>query len=311
MSKVQRWTKATGQKIALIFEGRDAAGKGGTIKRFTEHLNPRGARVVALEKPNDTERGQWFFQRYISQLPTAGEIVFFDRSWYNRAGVEPVMGFCTPDDYQRFIHQVSGLEHALIDSGLRLFKLWFDVGQQEQRRRIMSRGKDPLKLWKLSPMDQESMQRWDDYTRARDGMFLFTDTKLAPWTVVRSDDKRRARLEAMRYVLHGLSYPDKNKKVVKQPDPLIVGKAAKMFPARSGSCSKAQIDFRVCLKPEARAKLVGRFNERRDAAPAQTHLEAGDLPELRSAWSGLPTRKIQARSTSEWTRRNQSFNGKP
>jgi polyphosphate kinase 2 len=228
--KVQYWAKDTGQKIVIIFEGRDAAGKGGTIKRFREHLNPRGARVVALEKPNDTERGQWYFQRYIAHLPTAGEIVFFDRSWYNRAGVEPVMGFCTPDLYQRFIHQVPGLEEAIIQSGTHLFKLWFDVSREEQRRRIMARKKDPLKHWKLSPMDYKSMDHWDDYTKARDGMFLYTDTREAPWIVIRSDDKKRARIGAILAVLNRLPYPDKDRKVVVPPDPLIVGTVKEMFP---------------------------------------------------------------------------------
>ncbi len=228
--KVQYWTKETGQKIIVVFEGRDTAGKGGTIKRFREHLNPRGARVVALEKPNDAERGQWYFQRYIAQLPTKGEIVFFDRSWYNRAGVEPVMGFCAPEDYQRFMHQVPGFEQAIIESGTRLFKFWFDVGRAEQRRRIESRQDDPLKQWKLSPMDFKSMEHFDNFTKARDAMFLYTDTKHAPWTIIRSDDKRRARLGAMLALLNRLPYPDKNTKAVGPPDPLIVGTAAEMFP---------------------------------------------------------------------------------
>ena len=228
--KVQNWAKQTGQKIAIIFEGRDAAGKGGTIKRFTQHLNPRGARVVALNKPTDVERGQWYFQRYISQLPTDGEIVFFDRSWYNRAGVEPVMGFCNPQDYQRFIHQVPHFEEAIIESGLWLFKLWFDVSRDEQRCRMELRQKDPLKHWKISPMDLPAMERWDDYTKARDGMFLYTDTGHAPWTVVRSDDKKRARIAAILSVLNRLPYPDKNSDVVTTPDPLIVGTAAEMLP---------------------------------------------------------------------------------
>ena len=230
LNKVQNWAQETGQKIVVVFEGRDAAGKGGTIKRFREHLNPRGARVVALLKPNDAERGQWYFQRYIAHLPTKGEIVFFDRSWYNRAGVEPVMGYCTPQDYQRFIHQVPGLEQALIASGIRLFKLWFDVSRKEQRRRMGSRKKDPLKHWKLSPIDHESMLRWDDYTKARDGMFLFTDTKHAPWTIIRSDDKKRARIGAILSVLHNLPYPNKDESVIGPPDPLVVGSASEMAP---------------------------------------------------------------------------------
>jgi len=228
--KVQDWVNTQKQKVIVLFEGRDAAGKGGTIKRFREHLNPRGARVVALMKPGDVERGQWYFQRYVAQLPTTGEIVFFDRSWYNRAGVEPVMGFCTPDEYQRFMHQVPGFEDALIDSGAYLFKLWFDVGREEQRSRMAARANDPLKQWKLSPMDDASMERWDDYTRARDAMFLFTDTRHAPWTIVLSDDKRRARINAILAVLNGLPYPEKNHDVVRSPDPLIVGPVDRMFP---------------------------------------------------------------------------------
>jgi polyphosphate kinase 2 len=228
--KVQRWCKTDGQKVAIVFEGRDAAGKGGTIGRFREHLNPRGARVVALEKPTDAERGQWYFQRYVAQLPTNGEIVFFDRSWYNRAGVEPVMGFCTPKDYQRFIHQVPHFEQSLIESGLHLFKLWFDVGRKEQRRRLLSRKTDPLKLWKVSPMDDASMARWDDYTKARDGMFLYTHTPLSPWTVIRSDDKNRARIGAILSVLNRLPYPEKDAQVVTAPDPLIVGSVDQMVP---------------------------------------------------------------------------------
>ena len=228
--KVQNWCKCDHHKVAIIFEGRDAAGKGGTIKRFREHLNPRGARVVALDKPSDVERGQWYFQRYVKELPTRGEMVFFDRSWYNRAGVEPVMGFCTPKDYQRFIHQVPGFEQAIIESGLHLFKLWFDVGRAEQKKRIESRKKDPLKHWKLSPMDHVSMDKWDDYTKARDGMFLYTHTSHAPWTVIRSDDKKRARIAAILTVLNRLPYPDKNPKVVVPPDPLVTGSVEEMFP---------------------------------------------------------------------------------
>lgn len=230
LNKVQEWAEATGQKIVVIFEGRDAAGKGGTIKRFREHLNPRRARVVALPKPNDAERGQWYFQRYMAHLPTEGELVFFDRSWYNRAGVEPVMGFCTPQDYKRFLHQVPSVEESLIESGIRLFKLWFDVGRDEQRKRIADRGKDALKRWKLSPMDHESMARWDAYTKARDAMFLFTDTTNAPWTIIRSDDKKRARISAILAVLNALPYPAKNEEVVTPCDPLIVGRVPDMLP---------------------------------------------------------------------------------
>jgi len=230
LMKVQKWMLETGQKIAVLFEGRDAAGKGGTIKRFMQHLNPRVARVVALPKPTEKQQGQWYFQRYVEHLPSRGEIAFFDRSWYNRAGVEPVMGYCTPQDYQRFIHQVPGFEEAQIDGGLRLFKFWFDVGRKEQRERIESRQEDPLKHWKLSPMDFESMKRWDDYTKARDGMFLFTDTSRCPWKIIRSDDKKRARIGAMQEFLSRLPYPDKNPEVAITPDPLIVGPVSKMLP---------------------------------------------------------------------------------
>ncbi len=228
--KVQNWVKEKGEKVVIIFEGRDAAGKGGTIKRFTEHLNPRGARVVALDKPSSSEQGQWYFQRYIAQLPTAGEIVFFDRSWYNRAGVEPVMGYCGPKQYLQFMRQVPNVERGLVDSKIRLIKLWFDVGQEEQRRRIESRRHDPLKHWKLSPMDFASMEKWDEYTMARDSMFFYSHTAEAPWTVVRSDDKKRARIHSILTVLNVLPYPDKDAKVVDPADPLIVGSAPEMFP---------------------------------------------------------------------------------
>ena len=228
--KVQRWVKDNGKKIVILFEGRDAAGKGGTIKRFREHLNPRGARVVALDKPNETEKGQWYFQRYIAQMPTAGEIVFFDRSWYNRAGVEPVMGFCAPAQYLQFMRQVTGVERGLIDGGITLIKLWFDVSHEEQGRRIKARKTDPLKHWKLSPMDMKSIELFDEYTRARDSMFFYTHRRESPWTVIRSDDKKRARLQAMLSVLNLLDYDDKNRRVVVPNDRLIVGPASEMFP---------------------------------------------------------------------------------
>ena len=221
--KVQRWVREQGQKIVLLFEGRDAAGKGGTIKRFMEHLNPRSARVVALEKPSDLESGQWFFQRYIKELPTAGEIVLFDRSWYNRAGVERVMGFCSPNDYLEFMRQTPDLERMLVRSGVRLFKFWFSITQEEQRRRFESRKHDPLKQWKLSPIDVASLDRWEDYTEAKEAMFFYTDTADAPWVIVKSDDKKRARLNCMQHFLASLPYPDKNPEVVRGPDPLIVG----------------------------------------------------------------------------------------
>jgi polyphosphate kinase 2 len=223
--KVQIWAQETGQKFVILFEGRDAAGKGGTIKRFTEHLNPRGARVVALNKPSDVERGQWYFQRYIQHLPTAGEIVFFDRSWYNRAGVERVMGFCEPHEYLEFMRQTPELERMLVRSGIRLYKYWFSVTQAEQRARFDSRDTDPLKRWKLSPIDKASLDKWDDYTEAKEAMFFYTDTADAPWTVVKSNDKKRARLNCMLHFLNSVDYPDKDSHVVHAPDPLIVGRA--------------------------------------------------------------------------------------
>lgn len=221
--KVQTWVRETGQRVVILFEGRDAAGKGGTIKRFTEHLNPRTARVVALEKPSEKERGQWYFQRYIQHLSTAGEIVMFDRSWYNRAGVERVMGFCTEDEYQSFMRQTPEIERMLVESGIRLFKYWFSVGREEQRRRFEARRTDPLKIWKLSPIDLRSIDRWDDYTKAKEAMFFHTDTVHAPWTIVKSHDKKRARLNAMLNFLTRLPYDNKDLSVAHAPDPLIVG----------------------------------------------------------------------------------------
>ena len=210
--KVQHWVQETQQKFVLLFEGRDAAGKGGTIKRFMEHLNPRAARVVALNKPSDRERGQWFFQRYIKHLPTSGEIALYDRSWYNRAGVERVMGFCEPAEYLEFMRQTPDFEQMLTCSGTKLFKYWFSVTREEQMRRFKSRENDPLKRWKLSPIDRASMDRWDDYTEAKEAMFFYTDTADAPWTVIRSNDKKRARLNCMRHFLSQLEYPSKDPK---------------------------------------------------------------------------------------------------
>ncbi|WP_334194790.1 polyphosphate kinase 2 [Pararhodobacter sp.] len=223
--KVQLWAQETGQKFVILFEGRDAAGKGGTIKRFTEHLNPRFARVVALNKPSEAERGQWYFQRYIAHLPTAGEMVFYDRSWYNRAGVERVMGFCTPEEYLEFMRQAPDLERMLVRSGIRLYKYWFSVTPDEQRRRFQERETDPLKRWKLSPIDKASLGLWDEYTAAKEAMFFYTDTADAPWTIVKSKDKKRARLNCMKHFLASLDYPGKDPEVVGQPDPLIVGHA--------------------------------------------------------------------------------------
>jgi len=224
--KLQAWVKETGQRVVILFEGRDAAGKGGAIKRFMEHLNPRGARVVALEKPSDVERGQWYFQRYIEHLPTRGEIVLFDRSWYNRAGVERVMGFCNHAEYDEFMRQTPEFERHLVRSGVHLFKFWFSVSRAEQRRRFKERKAHPLKQWKLSPIDMASLDKWDDYTQAKEAMFLHTDTSDSPWTVVKSDCKKRARLNAMRYLLLRLPYTNKDSATIGTVDPLLVGRAA-------------------------------------------------------------------------------------
>lgn len=223
--KLQSWVKDSRQRVIILFEGRDAAGKGGAIKRFMEHLNPRGARVVALEKPSEVERGQWYFQRYVEHLPTTGEIVMFDRSWYNRAGVERVMGFCTDDEYREFLRQAPEFERNLVRSGIHLIKFWFSVSQDEQRRRFKERKVHPLKQWKLSPVDLASLDKWDDYTRAKEAMFFHTDTADSPWTVIKSDDKKRARINAMRYVLHSLPYKDKDQKRIGPVEALLVGRA--------------------------------------------------------------------------------------
>ena len=227
--KMENWIKDKGEKVVILFEGRDAGGKGGTIKRFMEHMNPRGARVVALDKPTEKERGQWYFQRYITHLPTTGEIVFFDRSWYNRAVVEPVMGFCTKEENELFLEQTPLFENMLLESGIRLYKFWFSVSRPEQYRRFKSRETDRLKQWKLSPVDEQSLGRWDDYTAAIDRMFEHTDTDRAPWIVVRSDDKKRARLNCMLHLLHTLPYSSKNNEIVTAPDPGILGPAKQMY----------------------------------------------------------------------------------
>ncbi len=223
--KLQSWVRKTGQKLVILFEGRDAAGKGGTIRRFMEHLNPRGARVVALEKPTDEERGQWYFQRYVEHLPTSGEIVMFDRSWYNRAGVERVMGFCEQQEYDEFMRQVPDFERNLVRSGMHLIKFWFSVSREEQRRRFKEREAHPLKQWKLSPIDKASLDKWQEYTKAKEAMFFHTDTADSPWTVVKSDCKKRARLNSMRYVLHKLHYTNKDADKIGPIDPLLVGRA--------------------------------------------------------------------------------------
>jgi polyphosphate kinase 2 len=227
--KLQSWVKETGQRLVLLFEGRDAAGKGGTIKRFMEHLNPRGATVVALEKPSERERTQWFFQRYVEHLPSAGEIVLFDRSWYNRAGVEWVMGFCTEEEYEEFLRQAPMLERMLVDDGIRLVKLWFSVSQHEQATRFTIRRIDPVRRWKLSPMDVASLDKWGAYTDAKESMFFYTDMPFAPWTVIKSNDKKRARIEAMRHVLSLFEYDGKDSSVVGAPDPRIVGRGRQVF----------------------------------------------------------------------------------
>jgi len=226
--KLQYWAKDTGTRVVTLFEGRDAAGKGSTIKRFMEHLNPRGARVVALEVPNERERHQWYFQRYVEHLPTAGEIVLFDRSWYNRAGVEPVMGFCTPEQTEEFLRQAPVFERMLVDDKISLIKFYFSVSRGEQRTRFAIREIDPVRHWKLSPTDIALLGKWNAYTEAKVRMFRRTDTHHAPWTVVRSNDKKRARLEAMRSLLARFDYTGKDPEAVGRPDPLIVGAPASL-----------------------------------------------------------------------------------
>jgi polyphosphate kinase 2 len=234
--KMQRWVKDSGERIMIVFEGRDAAGKGGTIKRFTENLNPRGARVVALEKPTEKEQTEWYLQRYVAHLPAAGEIVMFDRSWYNRAGVERVMGFCRPDECMEFLREAPEFERMLARDGITLVKFWFSVSRKEQLRRFVSRQTDPVKQWKLSPVDLASLDKWAEYTEAKESMFFFTDLADAPWTVVKSNDKKRARLEAMRHVLARIPYSDRDEAIVGRPDPLIVGPAPSLY--ESGERSK-------------------------------------------------------------------------
>jgi polyphosphate kinase 2 len=226
--KLQNWVKEQGQRIVLIFEGRDAAGKGSTIKRFLEHLNPRGARVVALLKPTEEERGQWYFQRYVDHLPTSGEIVLFDRSWYNRAGVERVMRFCTDEEYDEFVRQAPQFESMLVRSGIRVIKFYLSVSREEQRRRIEERQHDPLKRWKLSPIDREAQERWDAYTEAKEATFRQTDTADAPWVIIKAEDKMRARLQAMRYVLDQFDYEGRDLSDCTEPDPLILARVASL-----------------------------------------------------------------------------------
>ncbi len=229
--KLQNWIRDAGERVIILFEGRDAAGKGGTIRRFMEHWNPRTARVVALDKPSEVEQGQWYFQRYITYFPSAGEIVLFDRSWYNRAGVERVMGFSTDAEYRLFIQQVPALEKMIVDSGIRLVKLYFSVSQTEQRRRFDKRSKDPLKQWKMSPIDIQSRDKWREYTEAKEAMFLLTHLDVAPWTIIKSDDKMRARINAMRHVLHIMDYQGKDSTVAHAPDPSIVASSHEVYTA--------------------------------------------------------------------------------
>ena len=236
--KAQRWVQETGQHIVILFEGRDAAGKGGTIKRYMENMNPRSARVVALQKPSEREQTQWYFQRYVAHLPAAGEIVLFDRSWYNRAGVERVMGFCTPNEYLEFMRQCPEFERMLVRSKILLFKYWFSVTRDEQRKRFNARETDALKQWKLSPIDRASMDKWDDYTEAKEAMFFYTDTADAPWTIVKADDKKRARLNCMQHFLSSMEYADKDRSVITGADPMIVGAGAQVIGADSHIIAK-------------------------------------------------------------------------
>lgn len=223
MVKLQRWVQSNGERIAILVEGRDAAGKGGTIRRFTEHLNPRAMRVVALPKPTDEERGQWYFQRYIKQLPNKGEIVFFDRSWYNRAVVEPVMGFCSKKEHQRFLQQVTEFEHMLYEDGVTIIKFWFSISKEEQLKRFEARRKNPLKQWKISPVDEKAQELWDAYTRYKEEMFSKTHATFSPWIIVRANDKQAARLESLRYVLNLLAYKGKVEAEIRlEPDPNVI-----------------------------------------------------------------------------------------
>ena len=269
--KAQDWIKATSQKVVVLFEGRDAAGKGGAIKRFMEHLNPRGARVVALDKPSDRERSQWYFQRYIRHLPAGGEMVLFDRSWYNRAGVERVMNFCSPNEYLEFMREAPELERMMVRSGIILFKYWFSVTQPEQLNRFKSREIEPLKRWKLSAIDRESLDKWADYTEAKEAMFFYTDTADAPWVIVKSNDKKRARLNCMRHFLHSLPYPGKDEAVVTPPDPLIVGASGDVYRAErtysgknASSRSKAA---KIVADERAISANMSKTDERKDTCP--------------------------------------------
>lgn len=221
--KLQKWVQLKKKRLVIIFEGRDSAGKGGAIRRFTRYLNPRSVRVVALPKPTEYEKGQWFFQRYIAEMPSAGEMVFFDRSWYNRAVVEPVMGFCTKNEYELFLNQVTQVEKMLIDDGIMIFKLWFSINIKEQKKRLTERNKNPLKQWKLSTVDMEAQKMWDDFTKYKELMFENTNTEYSPWAIIQGNDKQVARIESMRYVLSNIDYKDKNIKTISfESDPDIL-----------------------------------------------------------------------------------------
>jgi polyphosphate kinase 2 len=220
--KAQYWLQESGNRVMCLFEGRDAAGKGGTIKALKENLNPRNVRTVALSKPSDIEQGQWYFQRYITHFPTKGEMVLFDRSWYNRAGVEPVMGFCSPEQHTKFLAEVPSFEKLIVDEGVYFFKFWLNIGQEMQLKRFHDRRHDPVKVWKLSPIDIKALSKWDDYSSARDLMLKKTHSKFAPWTIIRANDKRRARLNAVRTILHSLPYTEKNAENIGKIDPEII-----------------------------------------------------------------------------------------
>ena len=226
LCKLQDWQRESGERIVMVFEGRDTAGKGGTIKRFMEHLNPRHAHVVALSKPTEAERGQWYFQRYVSHMPTAGDMTLFDRSWYNRAGVERVMGFCTPEQTEQFFEEVPEFEHMLVRDGVKLFKFWLTIGREQQLRRFHRRKSDPLKRWKLSPIDYAAPAKWSEYTAAKIDMFARTHTEHAPWTVIKSNDKKRARLNSIRTMLNGVDYAQKDLEAIGDIDTKIVGTGA-------------------------------------------------------------------------------------
>ena len=231
LMKMQNSMRETGDRAIILFEGRDAAGKGGTIRRFMEHWNPRTARVVALDKPSEVESGQWYFQRYIRHFPTSGEIVLFDRSWYNRAGVERVMGFSSDPEYRRFMRHVPLLERMIVDSGIKLIKMYFSVGQKEQIRRFHKRSSDPLKHWKVSAVDIKSIDKWREYTEAKEAMFLLTNFEVAPWTIIKSDDKKRARINAIRHVINVMDYQGKDPDVAHTPDPSIVAYSHEVYTA--------------------------------------------------------------------------------